>query len=63
MTRKHFEAIAEILRENKPHQTAGLAYVTWKNIVADTTIFLSRQNSNFDRTRFESSAGVGKAAK
>jgi hypothetical protein len=52
MTKKHFNALAEILREahNEAKTTETLATV--ERIAADIARFCRTQNSNFDTARF-----------
>jgi len=49
MTRKHFEAIAEVLRVNKPSKGSQ---TVWNNIVDDMAANLKMTNARFDKQRF-----------
>lgn len=63
MTKKHFIAIAEIIRENGNivgvNELQDLAAkATAKQIAKDLARFFAGQNTNFDRTRFLDACGV-----
>lgn len=65
MTRKHFIKVAKILKDNRRPIVSGednketLAFNEALNMVADDMCRLFKQdNSNFDRDRFLTAAGV-----
>lgn len=62
MTRKHFEAIANAIRQHrelcseKPKRNAGLA--TLESLAWDIAGFFEGENPRFDRARFLRACGV-----
>lgn len=71
MTRTHFQAIAEILRENKPAEVKiepaqdteaydryQGAYSAWLSMVQDFTVYLSKENANFNPGLFQAECGA-----
>ena len=59
MTRKHFEALAQVMRVNEPTHTDANALHTWANIVEDLTTELARFNKSFDADKFHSACSKG----
>lgn len=64
MTRKHFQAIADALKESKPerYETSGDQYDLgaadqWRFTVRLVASACSQQNANFDRGRFFGACG------
>ena len=57
MTRKHFEAIAAVLksRQNDPDKTVR---ATAAGIARDMTVVLAETNPRFDRNRFLTACGA-----
>lgn len=72
MTKKHFEGIARVLRDDRAFTEAGNssndytlmstwqkgAYDQFNTLVLNLTDYLATQNPNFDRARFLKAAGV-----
>lgn len=64
MTRKDFQAIADVLKDNHPGETVyfhammntGAAY-HWEKMVIAFGDMCASQNSRFDRGRFENACG------
>lgn len=57
MTRKHFEAIASILRDHTPVQGEA-ADITHADTVTDLADYFATENPNFDRERFIKACGL-----
>ncbi len=59
MTRKDFQAIADVLKDLKPAKTEdiGTGYTAefrmWQNTVKEFTNMCAGQNGRFDRDRFQ----------
>ena len=47
MTKKHFIALAEVLKDNKAS----------KNLIEDIMMVCNRYNNNFDREKFKDASG------
>jgi hypothetical protein len=63
MTRKHFEAIAKILRRNNFDTNPAAGYDEgYANAAMSITVeladYLATQNANFDRQRFLTACGL-----
>lgn len=58
MTRKDFEAIAEILAKNKSSRGKGDAYTFNGGTVEDLADYLQASNPRFDRARFMEAVGL-----
>lgn len=54
MTRKDFEAIAEVLRQ---HNLNGIGKQYIEDVIKDLTVVLAVTNKNFDRERFIAACG------
>lgn len=52
MTKKHFNALAEILREAHANAKTTAELSTVENIAKEIARFCRTQNSNFDTARF-----------
>jgi hypothetical protein len=52
MTKKHFEAIADILAETKPKNTNSKQHETWEDVTSKMVMYLQKQNPQFDTMRF-----------
>lgn len=55
MTKRHFQAIAAVLKEREPSDP--IARETWDQIVLDLAQCLSHFNNEFDRGRFLAACG------
>lgn len=74
MSRQHFQAIADTLKDNKPAMMStdslpddekglavaayGAAYRTWSSMVTDFASMAARSNPRFDRARFYTACGM-----
>lgn len=58
MTRKHFEAIAATLAQNKPATKRGNAYKVWRKTVIDMSDSVGQFNDYFNRPRFLTACGL-----
>ena len=56
MSKKHFEALAQVLSNNKPEKK-GVALAQWKKDCEAVADACRDQNYNFDRQRFLSACG------
>lgn len=61
MTRKHFEAIAAIIKSNgvEIHSDFDRGYIAGVEVAHEMADFFATQNPNFDRVRFLTACGMG----
>jgi hypothetical protein len=57
MTRKHFEAIARIMRDHTPVQGEAVD-ITHRDTVDALADYFATENPNFDRGRFVAACGL-----
>ena len=60
MTRKHFEALAQVMRLNNPAHTGDNASDTWAYIVEDLILELGRFNKSFNADQFRAACSKEK---
>jgi hypothetical protein len=59
MSRKHFQQLADALRQNKPTAMSGEAEIElFRQLVRDIGTACGRANPRFNRSRFERASGV-----
>lgn len=62
MKRKHFEALAQVMRVNDPARTGNNAAHTWADTVEDLIVELGRFNKSFNADRFRAACSEDKAS-
>lgn len=61
MSKKDFEAIANIYKDNNPSLNRGTmdaSYDVWRNMVMQFVVYAKTQNTRFDEAKFFSACGM-----
>lgn len=58
LSRKHYKAIAEIVKKNTVRTGEIMVYVKRADMVCDLTDYFAQDNTRFDRDRFLEACGL-----
>lgn len=58
MTKKHFTALAKIMKEELPERSNTPEYTLWLTLVENITQYCQQQNPRFDRDVFYWNCGI-----